>query len=136
MLYFLMAKIGFEKISQIHEIVRTDRVSRSYDIKRGTKQGDPLSSLLFNSLLEDITREVKPMWVQKRMGLQLGYTDLSQLTNLRFADDLILFSTSLTNMRKMLADLSTAAGRRSLELHPEKTKIVQFASGGDPRQST
>ena len=32
--------------------VRTDVESKSFDIGRGTKQGDPLSSLLFNALLE------------------------------------------------------------------------------------
>eukprot|EP00959_Pyramimonas_sp_CCMP1952_P154869 3240210-Pyramimonas_sp.AAC.1 len=37
--------------------VRTDRMSKEFDILRGTKQGDPLSSLLFNAVLEDIFAE-------------------------------------------------------------------------------
>ena len=104
--------------------VRTDRVSRPYSIMRGTKQGDPLSSLLFNSLLEDIMREVKPEWVRKHMGLRVGHTDLCQLTNLRFADDLLLVAKTLPMIRTMLSDIAAAAARRGLELHPGKTKIM------------
>ena len=36
--------------------VRTDQLSKTFRIQRGTKQGDPLSSLLFNAVLEDIFR--------------------------------------------------------------------------------
>ena len=38
--------------------VCTDRLSKEFSLSRGTKQGDPLSSLLFNAVLEDIIREV------------------------------------------------------------------------------
>ena len=62
--------------------VRTDRISRPFDIMRGTKQGDPLSCILFNAILEDIMREVKPTSVQQNWWLQLGHTELSHLTNL------------------------------------------------------
>jgi hypothetical protein len=104
--------------------VRTDRVSKPYDIMRGTKQGDPLSSILFNALLEDIMREVKHTWVQKRMGLQLGHTDITHLTNLRFADDVLLVSQTLPRLQQMLSDISIAAKSRGLELHPDETKNI------------
>ena len=45
--------------------VKTDCLSRPYKISRGTKQGDPLSSLLFNTLLEDIMMDLKPAWLQR-----------------------------------------------------------------------
>eukprot|EP00959_Pyramimonas_sp_CCMP1952_P356129 7458315-Pyramimonas_sp.AAC.1 len=37
--------------------VRTDCLSKPYEIQRGTKQGDPLSTLLFNCLIEDVVSE-------------------------------------------------------------------------------
>ena len=69
-------------------------------------------------------REVKPTWVQKNLGLQLGHTELTHLTNLRFADDVLLTSTKLTHLRQMLLDVATAAKARGLDLHPDKTKII------------
>ena len=38
--------------------VKTDCNSREFEIGRGTEQGDPLSTLLFNALLADMFREV------------------------------------------------------------------------------
>ena len=69
-------------------------------------------------------REVKHNWVQKRMGLQLGHTDIMHLANLRFADDVLLVSQTLPRLQQMLSDISIAAKSRGLELHPDKTKII------------
>ena len=87
--------------------VKTDVVSKQFDIARGTKQGDPLSSLLFNALLEDIFRKVQPRWVHEKFGLKLGHADQSMVTTLRCADDVLLMSTSLTHLTAMLADIDT-----------------------------
>ena len=39
--------------------VKTDKLSRHFHIRRGVKQGHPLSSLLFNALLEDVFTTLK-----------------------------------------------------------------------------
>ena len=52
--------------------IRTDKLSKAFDITRGTKQGDPLSSMLFNAILEHIMRKIKPSWCQKEYGIQMG----------------------------------------------------------------
>ena len=101
--------------------VHTDKLSKPFAIARGTKQGDPLSSLLFNAVLEDIMRDVKPAWIRRNIGLELGNVLLSEL---RFADDLLLLATSTPAMRSMLGDVVAAPKRRGLELHPDKTKIL------------
>ena len=104
--------------------VRTDKMSKSFDIKRGTKQGDPLSSLLFNAVLEDVIRGLQPDWVRRKMGISLGFTDISHLCNLRFADDILLLSHSLGKLKIMLDEIARASLTRGLELHPVKTKIL------------
>ena len=104
--------------------VRTDRLSMAFDISRGTKQGDPLSSLLFNAILEPIFRTIKLVWRQKHFGIQTGVSDLSRLTNLRFADDVLLVGRTQHQITSMLADLHEVASTFGLCLHPDKTMIL------------
>ena len=72
--------------------VLTDEESDMFEIKKGSKQGDPLSSLLFNTVLQKALDEDIPRWQKKRgMGIYLSDNDHDCLTNLRFADDVPLY---------------------------------------------
>ena len=103
--------------------VSTDKKSRAFQIQRGTKQGDPLSSLLFNSLLEGVFRKLQPKWARRKCGIRVSFAG-AHLTNLRFADDVILFGTSLKPVQRMLREVRDESARVGLELHPDKTKIL------------
>ena len=46
------------------------------------------------------------------------------LTNLRFADDVLLFSTSLSKTEEMLRDFKRSTESVGLGIHPSKTKIL------------
>ena len=104
--------------------VKTDVTSRPFRLLQGTKQGDPLSSLLFNALLQHILEPLITEWQQKGKGVQLGLTTVTTLTNLRFADDVLLTSQTLPRLTTMLEDIVRAAQPHGLELHPSKTKIL------------
>ena len=109
--------------------VKTDVLSRKFEIHRGTKQGDPLSSLLFNALLERVMSKVKQTFVERKYGIQLGFgsvdtADDTRLTNLRFADDILITGRSLQQLSEMLLLLCTESQVSGLQLHPEKTKII------------
>ena len=109
--------------------VKTDVLSRKFGIQRGTKQGDPLSSLLFNALLESVMSKVKKICVEKKYGIQMGFGSLetaddTRLTNLRFADDVLITGRSLQQLRDMLLLLRAESAVSGLQLHPEKTKII------------
>ena len=107
--------------------VRTDVMSKPYKIERGTKQGDPLSSLLFNAFVESILRNIKAKWTARQYGVQVFVGVENMLTNLRYADDILLFAKSQTQLQEMLTDLSVSASACGLELHPDKTKVVTNA---------
>jgi hypothetical protein len=76
--------------------VKTDCESRPFAIERGVKQGDPLSSLLFNCVSESLMRKCKRKWESNNWGIPLQPANNTRLTNLRFADDILLTSTSHT----------------------------------------
>ena len=108
--------------SQQEGTVLTDKESDVFSIKRGTKQGDPLSSLLFNTVLQYSLEEDLKRWQEKRKGIKLSDANEDCLTNLRFADDVLLFSTSLEKLREMLCEFKISTEAVGLGIHPDKTK--------------
>ena len=109
--------------------VQTDVTSRLFNISRGTKQGDPISPLLFNAVVEALMKDVKEKWAKKGWGVHLGWGVEEKMTNLRFADDILLTARTLPQIKKMLGDVADAAGKVGLELHPGKTKILHNGIG-------
>ena len=110
--------------------VQTDRKSSKFPIQRGTKQGDPISAIIFNAVVEMFMDRVKKTWSEKKYGLNVDiYTDEEYLTNLRYADDILLVARSLPQIKKMLGDVEREAARVGLKLHPGKTKIMHNGIG-------
>ena len=75
--------------------------SEKFSIQRGVRQGDVLSPLLFNAVLEDVIRKWKLKLTNE--GLRLGQD--TRLTNLRYADDLMIFATSREELVSMVGML-------------------------------
>ena len=46
--------------------VMTDKESDMFETKKGTKQGDPPSSLLFNTVLQVALKDDLPRWKKKK----------------------------------------------------------------------
>ena len=59
-----------------------------------------------------------------RKGIKLSDAAEDCLTNLRFADDVLLFSTSLDKLRDMLCEFEISTEAVGLGIHPDKTKIL------------
>ena len=95
-----------------------------FPIKRGTKQEDPLSSLLFNTVLHTSLEDDLKRWQEKQKDIRLSDKNEDCLTNLRFADDMLLFSTSLNKLEEMFCDFKRSTEAVGLGIHPSKTKIL------------
>ena len=109
--------------------VQTDEESNIFDIRKGTKQGDPLSSLLFNTVLQYSLKDEIQRWQKRKgMGIYLSDHDRDCLTNLRFADDVLLFATSKEQIRNMLCEFKKSTEKVGLRIHPDKTKILSNQS--------
>ena len=83
--------------------VQTDEESKIFDIQKGSEQGDPMSSLVLNTVLQYSLKEEILCWQKKKgMGIYLSNHDRDCLTNLRFADYVMMFATSKEQIRKMM----------------------------------
>ena len=117
--------------------VLTDEESDTFEIKKGTKLGDPLSSLLFNTVLQKALEEDIPRWQKKRrMGIYLSDYDHDCLTNMRFTDDVLQFASSKEQLQKMLkccANSRKVLKKVGLRIHPGKRKILNQSFGHQER---
>ena len=95
-----------------------------FDICRGVRQGDVLSPCLFNAALEAVIRRWKSQLGDR--GLQLDPAR-ERLTNVRFADDLLLFGSSMAEVVEMFELLSLKLEEAGLSINPSKTKM--FTTG-------
>ena len=94
-----------------------------FPIIRGVRQGDVLSSLLFNAVLEHGMDKWKQELLEEGFALVPDPT-VPRLTNIRYADDLFLFGQSLEEAAKVLESLAGVLQTYGLELNMKKTKIM------------
>ena len=62
------------------------------------------------------------------MGIYLSDQERDCLTNLRFADDVMLFATSKGQMQNMMGEFKEATEKVGLTIHPNKMKILSNES--------
>ena len=83
---------------------------------KGVHQGDTLSPVLFTAAVEEIF---------ERMNVEAGINiNGVRLSNLRFADDIILFAENEEKLKDMLEDLNNEGKRDGMKLNKKKTKIM------------
>ena len=62
------------------------------------------------------------------MGIYLSDNDHDCFTNMRFADDVLLFASSKEQLQKMLCQFKRSDEKVGLRIHPGKTKILSNES--------
>ena len=113
--------------------VQTDVESNMFEIKKGTKQGDPVFGLLFNTVLQNSLKDDIQRWQKKKgMGIYLSDHDHDCLTNLRFTDDVLLFATSKEQLQKLMYEFKVSTEKVGLRIHPGKTKVLSNQSSTSP----
>ena len=95
--------------------------TKLFAIHRGVKQGDVISSIIFNATIEHVFQKWKMKLASHGWLLDSSH---SRLTNIRYADDMMLFAKSASELHQMLVLLHDELQIVGLEMHPTKTKVM------------
>lgn len=93
------------------------------DAKRGIRQGDPISTLLFVIVMECLNRYLYKMQKDNNFNYHSKCEKL-KITNLCFADDLVLLSRGDDWSVKMMMNMFTKFSKATdLKVNPQKCRI-------------
>lgn len=92
--------------------------SNPIPILRGTKQGDPMSGLLFNIVINDLLRQLQDL-----PGVKLDEANVSVLA---FADDIVLLSEDVQSMESKLLIVEKSLNHHGLEVNVAKCNALQL----------
>ncbi len=90
-------------------------------LARGVKQGDPLSPILFNLVMDMVLASLD----HSPVGVQLGASG-EKARVLAFADDLVLCASSEEGLQESLSTLVAEMERCGLNLNPRKCKVLSL----------
>ena len=107
-------------------IIHEGRLTDSFSIKTGVRQGCLLSPFLFILALDWVMRETT---TGRRNGIP--WTLWTQLDDLDFADDLALLSGNHQQMQQKTRHLAEVSKSVGLRIHPGKTKVMKINTKAD-----
>ena len=97
--------------------VAIPQTTNTINIRKGMRQGDSLSPKLFTLILEDVFKKLE--WQDKGISISGA-----RLTNLRFADDIVLFAANPQDLQDMIHELHETSLAIGLEMKLDKTKVM------------
>lgn len=117
------APVGFvEYITNLYAnsatVLQFSGEERVVKVQRGVRQGDPLSPLLFNLIIEQCI---------KGLDDDVGYEiDETRINGLAYADDVILMAHTPVGLQRNLDRFSEGLGRFGLTLNVEKSGVLSI----------
>jgi len=103
---------------QLAKVRVAGTLSEWFRVKKGVRQGCVLSPYLFNILAEMVMRETLHGF---QGGLQIGGR---MITNLCYADDIILLATSEAELQELVDRLDHVSRKYSLLVNVDNTKVM------------
>ena len=105
----------------INKVAAEGRTSEGFRVVKGVRQGDPLSTILFNLVLEAAFRDT---------GIPtegIVYQRKQQI--IAYADDIALITRSKRELESVFSKLERATRRYGLKINEEKTKYLVMKEG-------
>lgn len=109
---YIMANYNEASIS----ISCNGQIAGDISIKRGVKQGDPMSPLLFNAVLDELIERL-----DKLQGIKIGD---SRISCMAYADDLILMSTNKEEADEALKICCNFFKEKGMNLNAAKCRSI------------
>lgn len=114
-------------IQSLYADSTADLYGQRIGVKRGIRQGDPLSNFIFKAILDMALDGLPEGWGYPVPG---G----GRVSDLFFADDGVLLSNSHLNAQRILDFVAERFGRVGLKIHPGKTVSMSVEYNGRTKQ--
>ena len=118
-------------------VILRDLQTEYFDCPMVVKQGDSLSPTLFAIFVNDLADEIKNSGIGVEIEVEdlAGNIELSVLSILLYADDIVLFSQSEEDMQSLLSIVQRWCECWRLEVNLAKTNIMHVRSKRKPRSN-
>lgn len=107
-------------------IVQSGELKVEVKAARGVKQGDPLSPLLFNLVVDQLLKELPAI-----IGFRLGQTTINAMA---FADDLTLVASTRDGLQELLDQSEAFFKARGLSFNPAKSSTLSLMPSGKQKK--
>ncbi|KAL1445907.1 hypothetical protein WDU94_015575 [Cyamophila willieti] len=104
-------------------------LSEDFTIIKGVRQGCIISPVLFNIYVEQI---IKESIAQEPHGILVNNR---LVNNLRYADDLVLLSSSLDGLKTLLLKLTDASTKYNMKVNVKKSKYMRVSKRENRRMT-
>jgi hypothetical protein len=111
------------------QVVHQSMIGPGFVVNSGVKQGCILSPLLFNIVLDFVMRIVN----KKKRGIQ--WDPFNRLSDLDYADDLVVLTHSMQECQEFLDDLVRVAKSVGLTINAKKTKLMRTSQQPTTRRA-
>lgn len=138
-----LTKFGLASFNKIFDILYSDlksdivvngKIVNGFKIKRGVKQGDALSCILFILCMEPLLANIEANRNIKGVSSVAARCELPKIYS--YADDVnALIVNDAQGLQELFNEYSRLTNKSGLELNANKTEIMPFASGGYHEQN-
>jgi hypothetical protein len=119
-----ITRIIRDSYKDVSTVVKQGTTEVPIILKRGVKQGDPLSPLIFNALLEPLIEEL-----DKQDGFAIN--NECQVSVLAFADDIILLAPGVPEAKRLLQITEAYLGDLGMTISAAKCATFQIVPKKD-----